>query len=138
MLSNLAVSVLDKERVETTVQKAKEVRSVIERLITYAKRGDLHSRRIAARRVNDKAVLRKLFSTIAEAYKDRTGGYVRIIKTRQRPGDNALMAIVELVGIGGADTVRRRRKKKKAEKGPEAGSAAPAQEQAKTAEAAKQ
>jgi large subunit ribosomal protein L17 len=113
MFSNLAVSILDKERVETTVPKAKEVRRVVERLITWAKKGDLHSRRLAARRVRDKAVLRKLFDTVGPAYKNRNGGYLRIIKTRQRKGDNALLALVELVGIGGADTVRRRKKKKK-------------------------
>ncbi|MBN1306997.1 MAG: 50S ribosomal protein L17 [Chitinispirillaceae bacterium] len=118
MLSNLAISILDKERVETTLPKAKEVRRVVERLITYAKKDDLHSRRLAAVRINDPDVLRKLFAVIAPVYKDRNGGYVRIIKTRQRKGDNAPMAIIELVGIGGADTVRRRRKKKKAEQGP--------------------
>jgi large subunit ribosomal protein L17 len=113
MLSNMAVAVLDKERIETTLSKAKEVRGVIERLISYAKKGDLHARRLAARRVNDTAVLRKLFSEIGPHFKDRNGGYVRIVKTNERKGDNTLMAIVELVGIGGADTVRRRKKKKK-------------------------
>lgn len=113
MLSNLAISILDKERVETTIPKAKEVRRVIERLVTYAKKGGLHGRRLAARRINDPAVLKKLFDVIAPVYKDRNGGYVRILKTRDRKGDNAGMAIIELVGIGGADTVRKRRKKKK-------------------------
>jgi large subunit ribosomal protein L17 len=117
MLSNLAMSILDKERVETTLPKAKEVRRVVERLITYAKKGDLHGRRLAARRINNKEILKKLFSEIAPVYKDRNGGYVRILKTRNRKGDNTLMAIVELVGIGGADTVRKRRKKKKEEQG---------------------
>ncbi len=135
MFSNLAVSILDKERVETTLPKAKEVRSVVERLITYAKRGDLHARRLAARRIKDKAVLRKLFSDIAPVYKDRAGGYVRILKTRQRHGDNASMAIVELVGIGGADTVRKRRKKKKEQLGPEAAKPAETPAKEKSAEA---
>ncbi|MBN2037122.1 MAG: 50S ribosomal protein L17 [Chitinispirillaceae bacterium] len=131
MLSNLAVSILDKERVETTLPKAKEVRRVVERLITYAKRGDLHSRRLAARRIHDKVVLKKLFETVGPSFKDRNGGYLRIIKTRQRKGDNALLALVELVGIGGADTVRRRKKKKKeAQAGPGAKTtASPAKEQ---------
>ena len=120
MLSNLAISILAKERVETTLPKAKEVRGVVERLITYAKKGDLHGRRLAARRINDPAVLKKLFDVIAPVYKDRNGGYVRILKTRNRKGDNAGMALVELVAIGGADTVRRRRKKKKE---PQAGTA---------------
>jgi large subunit ribosomal protein L17 len=114
MLSNMAVSVLDKERIETTLPKAKEVRRVVERLITYAKQGDLHSRRLAARRVNDPAVLKKLFAEIGPAFKDRNGGYVRVIKIGERKGDNTLMAIAELVGIGGAETVRKRRKQKKA------------------------
>ena len=117
MLSNLAVSILDKERVETTVEKAKEARRVVERLITFAKKGDLHSRRIAAKRVNDETVLKKLFDVIGPSFKDgvnkREGGYTRVIKTRNRKGDNAVMAIIELVGIGGAETVRKRRKKKK-------------------------
>jgi large subunit ribosomal protein L17 len=122
MLSNMAVSVLDKERIETTIFKAKEVRRVVERLITYAKDGSMHMRRLAARRVNDKEVLKKLFDVIGPAFKDRSGGYVRVIKTNERKGDNTLMAIVELVGIGGVDTVRRRMKKKKAEPGtPEPG-----------------
>jgi len=133
MLSNLAIAILDKERIETTLPKAKEVRGVIERLISYAKKGDLHARRLAARRVNDKEVLRKLFSEIGPHYKDRNGGYVRIVKTNERKGDNALMAIVELVGIGGADTVRRRRKKKKTA---EPGKTAEPQEQPKEKAAA--
>jgi large subunit ribosomal protein L17 len=128
MLSNLAISVLDKERIETTLPKAKEVRRVVERLISYAKKGDLHARRLAARRVNDKAVLRKLFSEIGPAFKDRNGGYVRVIKTGMRKGDNTLMALVELVGIGSADTVRSRRKQKKTA---EPGKTAEPQEQQK-------
>jgi len=113
MLSNMAVAVLDKERIETTIFKAKEVRRVVERLITYAKQGDLHSRRLAACRVNDKEVLRKLFTVIGPHFKDRNGGYVRVIKTSERKGDNTLMAIVELVGMGSAETERARKKKKK-------------------------
>jgi large subunit ribosomal protein L17 len=114
MLSNLAVSVLDKERVTTTVAKAKEVRGVVERLITYGKKGDLHARRLAATRVNDEAVLKKLFDDIAPGYKDRAGGYTRVLKTEDRKGDNAPMAIIELVGRGHNDPVRKRSPKKKA------------------------
>ena len=126
MLSNLAISVLEKERVETTIPKAKEVRRVVERLITYAKKGDLHGRRLAARRINNPEVLKKLFDVIVPVYKDRNGGYVRILKTRSRKGDNAKMALIELVGIGGADTVRKRRKKKKQAEGPAASKTVPA------------
>jgi len=116
MLSNLAVSILDKERVTTTLAKAKEVRSVVERLITYGKKGDLNSIRIAARRINDKTVLKKLFDDIAQGYKEREGGYTRIIKINNRKGDNAQMSIIELVGRGTSDAVRKRKKKEKAKK----------------------
>jgi len=114
MLSNLAISVLDKERVTTTLAKAKEVRGVVERLITYGKKGDLHAIRTAARRVNDKDILKKLFDDIAPSYKDRNGGYTRVLKTEDRKGDNAPMAIIELVGRGHNDAVRKRSPKKKA------------------------
>lgn len=113
MLSNLAVSILDEERVTTTLAKAKEVRSVVERLITYGKKGDLSSIRMAARRINDKTVLKKLFDDIAKGYKDREGGYTRIIKVDNRKGDNAPMSIIELVGRGTSDAVRKRKKKAK-------------------------
>ncbi len=135
MLSNLAVSILEKERIETTLPKAKEVRGVVERLITYAKKGDLAARRLAAKRVNDETVLRKLFADIGPAFKDRNGGYTRILKTRVRKGDNALMAIVELVGIGGAETVRRRRKQKKQLAGKTVEPAAPESDKQETAPA---
>lgn len=114
MLSNLATSILDKERVTTTLAKAKEVRGVVERLITYGKKGDLHRIRLAARRINDKTVLKKLFDDIAPSYKDREGGYTRIIKIDDRQGDNAPMSIIELVGRGTADAVRKGKKKAKA------------------------
>jgi large subunit ribosomal protein L17 len=108
MLSNLSVSILDKERVTTTLAKAKEVRGVVERLITYGKKGDLHAIRLAARRINDGRVLKKLFEDIAPGYKDRNGGYTRVLKTEDRKGDNAPMAIIELVGRGHNDPVRKR------------------------------
>lgn len=120
MLSNMAVSILDKERVTTTLAKAKEVRGVVERLITYGKKGDLHAIRLAARRINDETVLRKLFGDIAPGYKDREGGYTRIVKVGDRKGDRAPMAIIELVGRGSQDAVRKRKKK------PGASKAAPA------------
>jgi large subunit ribosomal protein L17 len=111
MLSNMAVSILEHERVTTTLAKAKEVRGVVERLITYGKKGDLHAIRLAARRVNNETVLKKLFSDIAPSYKDREGGYTRIVKIDDRKGDNAPMAIIELVGRGHQDAVRKRKKK---------------------------
>lgn len=115
MFSNMAVSLFERERIETTLPKAKELRSVAERLITYAKDGSMHMRRLAARRVNKEDVLTKLFTVIGPHFKDRNGGYIRIIKTNVRKGDNTLMAIVELVGLGSAETVRKRKKKKKIE-----------------------
>lgn len=111
MLSNLAISVLDKERVVTTLAKAKEVRCVVERLVTYGKKADLHHIRLAARRINNKTVLKKLFDDIAPGYKDREGGYTRIIKLDERKGDNTLMSIIELVGRGRPDAIRKNKKK---------------------------
>jgi len=108
MLSNLAVSILDKERVTTTLAKAKEVRGVVERMITYGKKGDLHARRLAACRINDNTVLKKLFDDIAPGYKERNGGYTRVLKTEDRKGDCAPMAIIELVGRGHNDAVRKK------------------------------
>jgi large subunit ribosomal protein L17 len=126
MLSNLAVSILDKERVTTTVAKAKEVRGVVERLITYGKKADLHAIRLAARRVNDERVLKKLFEDIAPGYKDRNGGYTRVLKTEDRKGDCAPMAIIELVGRGHNDPVRKRAGAKKKRAAPKAKPAAAA------------
>ncbi len=116
MLSNLAMSILDKERVTTTVSKAKEVRSLVERLITYSKRGGLHSIRLAARTINDKTILKKLFDEIGPSYKDREGGYTRIVKIGERRGDNAEMSIIELVGRDGDEPRRRKKKKSGAKK----------------------
>lgn len=112
MLGNLAMSILRHERVTTTVSKAKEVRSVVERLITYGKKGDIHGRRLAARRINDRVVLKKLFDDIAPAYESREGGYTRILRVGERRGDNAELAIIELVGRNG-DEQRKRKKKRK-------------------------
>ena len=85
------------ERIETTEAKAKELRKFADRLITLAKRGDLAARRLAISRMMDKDVTRKLFDEIAEKYKDRQGGYTRILKLGPRRGDAAPMVILELV-----------------------------------------
>lgn len=114
MLKNLAVSILDKERVTTTVTKAKEVRRVVERLITYGKKANLHGIRLAEKSVKNKTVLKKLFDDIAPGYKDREGGYTRVVRLNERKGDNAELAIIELVGREG--DVKRTRKKKPAAK----------------------
>ena len=113
MLANLATSLLEKERVRTTVVKAKEVRSVVERLITFGKKSTLHAMRIAAKTIKSKTILKKLFEDIAVGYKGRQGGYTRVVKLGIRKGDKAEMAIIELVGRGD-DVARKRKKKKKA------------------------
>ena len=97
MFRNMVTSLLREERVNTTVTKAKECRRVAERMITFAKKGDLHARRRAARYINDQAVLKKLFDEIGPRFKDRPGGYTRIMKTGFRNGDNAPMSILELL-----------------------------------------
>jgi large subunit ribosomal protein L17 len=130
MLSNLAVSVLDKERVTTTLAKAKEVRGVVERMITYGKKGDLHARRLAATRINDDSVLKKLFDDIAPGYKERNGGYTRVLKTEDRKGDCAPMAIIELVGRGHNDAVRKKGGAKKKSSKPKAATHQPTEQAA--------
>ncbi len=97
LLRNLATALFEHERIETSLAKAKETRRLAERLITYAKRGTVHSRRLAARHIQRKDVLKKLFDTIAPWYENRPGGYTRILRTRARQGDGAEMAILELV-----------------------------------------
>jgi len=97
MLRNMATSVLKHERIETTVPKAKEIRGIVERMITLGKRGDLHSRRQAAAYLFDDETVRKVFSDLAGRFKDRPGGYTRIIKKGFRFGDGADMALLELV-----------------------------------------
>ncbi len=114
MLANLAMSVFDKERVITTVAKAKAVRGVVERLITFAKKGGLNSIRVAAQTVTDKDILKKLFSDIAASYKTREGGYTRILQLGNRWGDNAQTCILELTGRNSGETARKRKKKRKA------------------------
>lgn len=94
---NLVTALFKHERIQTTVPKAKEARSVAEKLITFAKRGDLHARRMAARKVNEPAVLQKLFEEIGPRYAERPGGYTRIMRLGPRRGDNAELAILELV-----------------------------------------
>jgi large subunit ribosomal protein L17 len=97
LLRNLVTELFRHERIETTTAKAKEARSVAEKLITFAKRGDLHARRRVDSYVRSAEVTRKLFGTIAPWYADRPGGYTRIIRTRARLGDGAEMAYLELV-----------------------------------------
>mgnify|MGYP000237317953 CR=1 FL=1 len=97
MLRNLAVSLIKHERIITTVQKAKEARRVVDRLITYGKRGTLHARRLCASIVQDDEVVRKIFGELAERYKNRNGGYTRFTRIGFRKGDGAEEVLFELV-----------------------------------------
>jgi large subunit ribosomal protein L17 len=97
LLRMLVTSLLRNEKIETTVAKAKEIRPLAEKMITLAKRGDLHARRQALSFINDEAVVSGLFSQIAPRFAARNGGYTRIIPTRRRPGDAAPLAVIELV-----------------------------------------
>ena len=97
LFKGLVTQVFQHERIETTEAKAKAVRGDIEKIITLAKRGDLHSRRLVLQTVADKKVVDKLFDKIGPRYKDRNGGYTRIIKLGPRHGDAAEMVLLELV-----------------------------------------
>ena len=97
MFANLAAALIKHEQIRTTLPKAKDLRPVAERLITLGKRGDLHARRQAYAMLRDDAVVGKLFSSLAERYKDRAGGYTRVLKAGFRYGDAAPMAIIEMV-----------------------------------------
>jgi large subunit ribosomal protein L17 len=97
MFRNMVTSFLEHEKVTTTDAKAKELRSIAEKMISLGKKGDLHAMRQAASYIRDKKVVTKLFTTIAPRYTDRPGGYTRIIKLGIRPGDNASLSIIELV-----------------------------------------
>ena len=97
MLRNLVTSLLEHEQVRTTEAKAKEVRRVAERMITLGKRGTLHARRRALRTIRSRQVAAKVFDTLSARYSERKGGYTRVMKLGRRVGDNADMAIVELI-----------------------------------------
>jgi large subunit ribosomal protein L17 len=97
LLANLAASLFTHKSIQTTETKAKRLRPIAERLITFAKRGDLHARRRVLAVIKDKSVVHELFTQIAPLVAEREGGYTRIIKTGYRKGDNAPMAVIELV-----------------------------------------
>lgn len=111
MLANMACSLIEHEQIKTTLPKAKELKPYVEKLITLAKRGDLHARRLVAARIQQEAAVKKLFDTLGDRYKERNGGYSRVLRAGFRYGDMAPMAIVELVdrdpdAKGAADRVR--------------------------------
>lgn len=97
MFSNMVVSLLIHEQINTTLPKAKELRRVADKMITLGKRGTLHARRQAFSFMRDDGAVSKLFSALADRYKDRSGGYTRVLKAGYRYGDNAPMAVIELV-----------------------------------------
>ena len=99
MLANLAASLVKNGRVKTTDAKAKEVRPFIERMVTFAKRGDLHARRIVLSRLHDAEAVKKLFDEYGPKFADRFGGYTRILKLGFRPGDNSPVSLIEFVGF---------------------------------------
>ena len=103
MFRNLVTSLLDEEQVQTTEAKAKEIRRLADRMITLGKRGDLHARRQALSVIRSKEVTAKLFGELAERYRDRPGGYTRILKVDHRVGDAAPLSIIELVDRAGAE-----------------------------------
>jgi len=115
-LANLATALFEHTIIKTTTSKAKEARRTVERLITFAKRGDLHSRRHVARTIKDKAIVKKLFDEIAPKYTERNGGYTRIIGLGQRQGDGADLSILELVGYEGVqmEKIEKQRAKREA------------------------
>jgi large subunit ribosomal protein L17 len=97
LFASLATALIKHEQIATTLPKAKELRRVADRLITLAKRGDLHARRLAFSRIRDEAMVAKLFGTLGPRYADRPGGYTRVLKAGFRYGDSAPMAVIELV-----------------------------------------
>jgi large subunit ribosomal protein L17 len=97
MFSNMAASLIRHEQIVTTLAKAKDLKRVMDKYITLAKRGDLNSRRLAAARMRDEAMVKKLFDTLAKRYSKRSGGYTRVLKAGYRYGDSAPVAVIELV-----------------------------------------
>ncbi|MCF4098656.1 50S ribosomal protein L17 [Maritalea mediterranea] len=97
MFANMAAALIKHEQIVTTLPKAKDLRPIVEKLITLAKKGDLNSRRLAASRIGDEAMAKKLFDVLGPRYQERQGGYTRVLKAGFRHGDNAPVAVIELV-----------------------------------------
>lgn len=97
MFANMAAALIKHEQIVTTLPKAKELRPIADKLITLAKKGDLHARRQAISKIRDKDMVQKLFDTLGPRYAERNGGYTRVLKAGFRYGDNAPMAVIELV-----------------------------------------
>ncbi len=116
LLRNLVVSLLEHERIETTVAKAKEAKRIAEKVITLGIKGDLHSKRLALSYVPNRAVIAKLFKDIAPRFTGRNGGYLRIIQTRKRVNDSAPMAVLEFIDYEDIAKTKESKKAKKKEK----------------------
>ncbi|MZR31172.1 50S ribosomal protein L17 [Sneathiella litorea] len=97
MFANMAASLIKHEQIQTTLPKAKELRPIVEKLITLGKRGDLHARRQALSELHEKSAVDKLFTTLSERYTERQGGYTRVLKAGFRTGDAAPMGVIELI-----------------------------------------
>jgi large subunit ribosomal protein L17 len=97
MFANMAAALIKHEQIVTTLPKAKDLRPIVEKLITLGKRGDLHARRRAIAEIRDVPMVKKLFDVLAPRYKDRNGGYTRVLKAGFRYGDNAAVAVIEFV-----------------------------------------
>lgn len=97
MFANMAASLINHEQIVTTLPKAKELRPIVDKLVTLAKRGDLHARRQAISQIRDEGMVKKLFATIGPRFAERAGGYTRVMRAGFRYGDNAPMAVIEFV-----------------------------------------
>jgi large subunit ribosomal protein L17 len=97
MFANMAASLIRHEQIVTTLPKAKELKPIVDKLVTLGKRGDLHARRLAISQIGDKQAVSKLFDALADRYKERNGGYTRVLRAGFRQGDSAPVAVIELV-----------------------------------------
>src|ERR1700690_422425 len=139
LLRGLVSSLFEHQRIETTVAKAKAIKGIAEKLVTFGKRGDLHSKRMVMSYIPNRTVMSKLFSEIAPRFADRNGGYLRIIQTRQRVNDRAPMAIIEFIDYEDLKmkTSEKEEGKKTEKKAPEKKTAKPKKENPKAAPKAK-
>ena len=139
LLRGLVSSLFEHQRIETTVAKAKAIRGIAEKLVTFGKRGDLHAKRMVMSYIPNRTVMSKLFSEIAPRFADRNGGYLRIIQTRQRVNDRAPMAIIEFIDYEDLKmkTSAKEGEKKTEKKAPEKKTAKPKKENLKAAPKAK-
>jgi large subunit ribosomal protein L17 len=115
VMRNMVTSLIEHERIETTDIRAKEIRRLADRMVTLGKRGDLHSMRVSLKTVRTKTAAKKLFDELAPRFKEKQGGYTRIVKIGRRAGDNAPMAILEWSVPKALETTSKKKQAKKAE-----------------------